>query len=661
MSRVCAPRLIRTGFWCLLFAVILIALPLFAQAPPSADTFVSSATPKLNYGPSIILAVGPGTNSYVQFNLSGIPAGASISKASLRLYVDAVSGSGTLDVFQVTSSWTENKVTYNTRPTQQSVSAMVGSSVPITSANCNQFLLIDITPLAQGWLNGTIPNNGVVLALTSGSGIFSLDSKESLLTGNGPELEIALSGSAGPQGPIGPTGLAGPQGLQGTAGPAGAAGAAGPKGDPGAVGPTGPAGPQGAQGSQGTTGPQGPIGLTGAQGATGLIGPAGPQGLMGPQGPPGVPPPNVALTTAPNTFAGDQTINGNLILSGTGGIRFPDGTVLTSASQVISQPPAGSLLSSTLPDVPPGYRLLNVSTIGGGWNQGGNMPVSTSCMTATALLNGQIWLIGGQPGGLIQINAGGGASWTNSSFTLPSGRCGHATVDIPDEGNQDHLFVIGGLDNTGTFVDTVFGIDPLIGITSSPHLSSARAGLAAAVANNEIFLFGGSDSSGATLDLAEVSSDFGQSWTKIASLPSPRQALGAVTVGGKIYIMGGADSNLVPTNAAYAYDPLADTRAPIQSMPAAKYLFATAVVGGNIYVIGGSDANANALNTVEMYDPIQNKWTELAPMTTARTNFAAAVANGNVVAYGGTQDGVNPLSSYEQLTPPTTIYTFIKN
>jgi hypothetical protein len=70
-------------------AVLLLAVPVLAQAPPSGDTFASSATPKLNYGSSIILAVAPGTNSYVKFNLAGIPAGASISKATLRLYVDA--------------------------------------------------------------------------------------------------------------------------------------------------------------------------------------------------------------------------------------------------------------------------------------------------------------------------------------------------------------------------------------------------------------------------------------------------------------------------------------------------------------------------------------------------------------------------------------------
>ena len=345
MSLTCARRPIRNAFRCLLWLALL-SLPLFAQAPPSADTFVSNSTPKLNYGPSISLLVGPGTTSYVQFNLSGIPAGTTISKASLRLYVDAVSGSGTLDVFQVTSSWTESKVTYNTRPTQQSVSAIVGSSVPITSASWNQFLLIDITPLAQGWVNGTIPNNGVALALTSGSGIFSFDSKESFLTGNGPELEIALASGTGPQGPagaqgpqgaVGPAGAQGPQGLQGAMGLMGATGPQGPVGpagtngsgfkfrnafDPSASyavndvttyngstyvaisansGPSDPrpdqnpaawsvmaaqgaAGPTGATGPAGAQGPPGSQGMQGLQGPTGPIGPAGAQGPAGPTG-----------------------------------------------------------------------------------------------------------------------------------------------------------------------------------------------------------------------------------------------------------------------------------------------------------------------------------------------------------------------------------------
>jgi hypothetical protein len=62
-------------------------LTLAQEAPPSADTFVSSAKPTLNNGSGPLLSVGPGTTTYLKFNLSGVPAGPSVSKATLRLFV----------------------------------------------------------------------------------------------------------------------------------------------------------------------------------------------------------------------------------------------------------------------------------------------------------------------------------------------------------------------------------------------------------------------------------------------------------------------------------------------------------------------------------------------------------------------------------------------
>ena len=79
-------------------------------------------------------------------------------------------------------------------------------------------------------------------------------------------------------------------------------------------------------------------------------GPAGPQGATGPQGPMGpmgLPPANTALTTFPNIFAADQTIAGNLILSGTAsGINFPDGTRQTTASTTSAAGSNGSMIAS---------------------------------------------------------------------------------------------------------------------------------------------------------------------------------------------------------------------------------------------------------------------------------------------------------------------------
>ena len=145
----------------LFLTALLWVAPLLAQAPPSADTFVSSAAPNVNYGPGISLLVGPGTTSYIRFNLSGIPAGATVSKASLRLYVDAVATGGAFDVYNLSGAWHENSLTYSTPPPPRGASATLSHPVSVTRASANQFLLIDITALAQAWVNGSIPNNGV--------------------------------------------------------------------------------------------------------------------------------------------------------------------------------------------------------------------------------------------------------------------------------------------------------------------------------------------------------------------------------------------------------------------------------------------------------------------------------------------------------------------
>lgn len=195
-------KLIRTlcPLACLSSLLVVSPPALLSQAtPPSADTFVSSATPKVNYGPSIILVVQQGATSYLQFNLSAIPAGAQVSKATLRLYVDGVLKPGSFDVYQLNAPWSENSLTYNTPPPALGNSATGGNPVSVTAASLNQFLMIDITPTVQAWVNGTLTNNGVALAVAgTGSGVFSFDSKESILTGNGPNSKLSLMARPAP-------------------------------------------------------------------------------------------------------------------------------------------------------------------------------------------------------------------------------------------------------------------------------------------------------------------------------------------------------------------------------------------------------------------------------------------------------------------------------
>ena len=171
----------------------LISIASVAQVAPSADAYVTSSMPTANFGASPILPVQAETTSYVRFNLGALPGSAKIAKATLRLYVDAVTAPGSFDVFQVSSGWSEPGVTFNTAPSL-GASATGGQSIAIAKTSVNQFVLVDVTPLVQGWLDGSVPNYGLALALTTASGSFAFDSKEN--SGHYPEVEVVLDGTA---------------------------------------------------------------------------------------------------------------------------------------------------------------------------------------------------------------------------------------------------------------------------------------------------------------------------------------------------------------------------------------------------------------------------------------------------------------------------------
>ena len=260
-------RLLKSRFMAaavtLMFMLALACAGAVAQVVLSDDSYTTSQTPNRNFGASIALLVSSGSNSYIKFNLAGLPSsvtGSSVSGANVVLYVDAVLASGTVDVYEVNGAWSESSINYKNAP---ALGSKLLSAVPVSKTG---YLSLDVTSTVQSWLNGALTNNGIALVPTPGSQTsISFDSKENVFTGHSAELDLVLA-SAGPQGPPGPQGPAGPQG------PEGPTGAQGPTGATGPVGPTGPAGPQG------NIGPQGPAG---PQGAT------GPQGPQGPQGPPG--------------------------------------------------------------------------------------------------------------------------------------------------------------------------------------------------------------------------------------------------------------------------------------------------------------------------------------------------------------------------------------
>jgi hypothetical protein len=300
--------------------IALVTVPVLAQGPTvTGDTYLQSGTnASQNFGALANILVGPGTGAtqnrgLVRFDLSGMSgvSASDVQKAVLWLYVNRVTVAGSVDVYDVTSSWSESTATWNSPPT---VGANQGT-IAVTAAG--QWVGLDITTEVQGWL--TLPSNnyGVMLqAFTAPTTSVSLDAKESTATSHPAQLQIVLVGPAGATGPAGAAGPTGATGAAGPSGPSGAAGAAGATGATGVAGPSGAAGAAGATGATGVAGPSGAAGAAGATGATGAQGVQGAAGATGATGAQGVQ--GAAGATGATGASGAAGANGSTVLNGSG-------------------------------------------------------------------------------------------------------------------------------------------------------------------------------------------------------------------------------------------------------------------------------------------------------------------------------------------------------
>ncbi len=167
------------------------------QITPSADSYTNTATPTANFGAKPLLDVQSDSQiTYIQFDLSSIPAGytsSNLAKASLKLYVNAVTTTGSFNVDYVNGSWAENTITANLAP---ALGTTIAPSVPLIKSQVHDYIVIDITPAVGAWLDGTQPNDGIALVGNSPLNA-SFDSKESTTQSHPPELDIVFSGGGG--------------------------------------------------------------------------------------------------------------------------------------------------------------------------------------------------------------------------------------------------------------------------------------------------------------------------------------------------------------------------------------------------------------------------------------------------------------------------------
>ncbi len=212
-------RLQRAACWSLSFVLMagLATAPALAQTTvvlqgdPLAgqDTHVAQASSVQNYGAATLLLSNSQSNAQsrlvLRFDLSGIPAGATIQSAVMELYYAStrVSTAEALRLHRITRSWTELGATWRTYDGVNNWATQGGDFDPAVVASANLDGTVNvwkqwiITSLVQSWASGTFTNYGVLLESPPASGNKErrFNSSENAATALRPKLTITYVSS----------------------------------------------------------------------------------------------------------------------------------------------------------------------------------------------------------------------------------------------------------------------------------------------------------------------------------------------------------------------------------------------------------------------------------------------------------------------------------
>jgi hypothetical protein len=175
----------------------------------AADAGLSELSPTTNNGSATTLKVdgddpdpgGGDLYAALRWDLSQIPAGATVTSASVTLNVTNPSPQ-TYNAYELKRAWTESQVNWNVASTGTNwgmagakASTDRGASIAnVTPTNIAPYTFSIPNSVAQGWVDGSSANNGILLAHTTNFDGFVFDTKEGAQP---PKLALNYTTSGG--------------------------------------------------------------------------------------------------------------------------------------------------------------------------------------------------------------------------------------------------------------------------------------------------------------------------------------------------------------------------------------------------------------------------------------------------------------------------------
>ncbi|MGF7228987.1 MAG: Kelch repeat-containing protein [Candidatus Saccharibacteria bacterium] len=321
-----------------------------------------------------------------------------------------------------------------------------------------------------------------------------------------------------------------------------------------------------------------------------------------------------------------------------------------------------------------GGSVLNVDTTNNIVSQGGGTQDSMLPWTATnvaaaplttqasASYNGYLYSFGGYNGSAtvatsyyVAQNANGTLGTWATTTALP------VALDIESAvAYNGYMYVLGGQNNSGTSVSTVYyttinAVNGTLGAWSTTTaLTKAVGGHTAVAMGGYMYIMGGLTGTGVIANtyyatISAVNGTLG-AWTSTTAVPSTVEDATSVAYNGYVYVMGGANNAGTGLNTVYFAKPNTGTGAiaswsTTTALPATLTGAASAVSStGQVYVVGGYNGSVDTLAT---YTGQFNASTGAVASWSATTDYVAtveypgvALSNGYLYIMGGFVNGL---------------------
>ena len=200
--------------------------------------------------------------------------------------------------------------------------------------------------------------------------------------------------------------------------------------------------------------------------------------------------------------------------------------------------------------------------------------------------------------------------------------------------------IAGGLTTSGSSTGAVVLIDPSTGNqTSLPSLATATHDAGGALIGNDIYVFGGGEST--TTNLVQRIGPNGS--MKAGTLPQPRSDLSVAVADGKTIIVGGYNGSRLLPDVLSTTDGTHFTT--FASLPEPLRYAAVAPTGSTVYVLGGTNGSTDS-SDVQSIDVTTGKAAIIGHLPERLSHAAAASIGSEVWLFGGRVRGAASRAIY---------------